>query len=66
MLFKTCHNGTENIFKKIFDFLALLLMDNKSCLIKLQKMSTNNILSLYFVKGQFPLHKHCFILFYIK
>ena len=36
-------------FKKIFDLLDLLLMINKRCLIKLQKMSTNNTLSQYFV-----------------
>ena len=36
-------------------------MDNKRCITKLQKMSTNNTLSQYFVKGEFLLHKYCFI-----
>ena len=48
-------------FKKIFGFLDLLFMDNKRRLIKLEKMSTNNALSQYFVKSEFLLRKHCFI-----
>ena len=38
-------------------------MDNKRCLIKLQKMSTSNTLSQYFVKVEFLLHKHCLYCF---
>ena len=61
MFFKKLAITQPKFFKKIFDFLDLLLMDNKRCSVKLQKVSTNNALSQYLVKSEFHLHEHCFI-----